>query len=138
MRGGHHGELAGRHVAADGLNRDVLVPEDHAGQRFDLDVAHGVPLRLGKVPHLRLREPDVLHLALRDLAHEGFDVGGRQAERRRRVFVEALREIAHGGVAAAFDLLQRRLDGSADLGVVIGRSASGLPRFRCWIMSLFL
>ena len=44
VRGGEQRVLAARHVAADRIDRDVLVAEDDAGQGLDLDVAQRLPL----------------------------------------------------------------------------------------------
>ena len=38
MRGRNHRELAAWDIAAHGLDGDVLVPEDHTRERFDLDI----------------------------------------------------------------------------------------------------
>ena len=59
--------FAARHVAADRVDRDVLVAEHDAGQRLDLDVLHRVALDLGEVAHLRLGELDVLEVAGRSV-----------------------------------------------------------------------
>ena len=48
VRRGDHRELAARHVAADGLDRDVPVAEDDAGQRLDLDVGDRGALGLAR------------------------------------------------------------------------------------------
>ena len=68
VRRGDHRIAPARHVAADGVDRDVLVAEHDAGQRLDFDVLHAVALLLREVAHLRLREPDVVEVALGDLA----------------------------------------------------------------------
>lgn len=39
----------------------------HARQGLDLDVQHRVALRLGELHHLVMSEPDIRHLAGRDL-----------------------------------------------------------------------
>ena len=68
VRRGDHRIAPARHVAADRVDRDVPVAEHDAGQGLDLEVAHAVALRLREVAHLRLREPDVVEVALGDLA----------------------------------------------------------------------
>ena len=40
MRRGHHREFTPGHIAADGLNWDVLVTQNHTGQRFHFDIQH--------------------------------------------------------------------------------------------------
>ena len=78
--GGDHRIAPARHVAADRVDRDVLVAEHDAGQRLDLEVAHRLLLLLREVAHLRLRELDVVEVALGDLADRTLDLGRRQAE----------------------------------------------------------
>ena len=58
---GNQGVLAPRHVAARRVDRNMPVPQDHAGQSFHLDIAHAVALDLRKIADLRLREPDVFN-----------------------------------------------------------------------------
>ena len=64
VRRGQQRILAARHVAADRVHRDVLVAEHDAGQRLDLDVLQRRLLVLGEIAHLRLRELDVVDVAL--------------------------------------------------------------------------
>ena len=45
-----------RHVTAGRLNRDILVAENDARQRFNLDVANRGPLMLREIADLCLRE----------------------------------------------------------------------------------
>jgi pimeloyl-ACP methyl ester carboxylesterase len=61
--GGQKRVFAAGNVAADGLDRDVLVAEDDAGHGFDLDVLEGGALVFGEVFHLRLGELDVCDVA---------------------------------------------------------------------------
>jgi len=130
MGRGDHWELAARHVAADRLHRDVPVPEDHARQRLDLDIGHRGALRLGEAPDLGLGKADVLHLSRRDLGHQGFDLGLREAEGGRRVAVELLRQRPHGGVAALLDIRERGFDHGVDLGAVFCPVGCGLALFQ--------
>ena len=76
VRRGDHRIAAARHVAADRVHRDVPVAEDHAGQRLDLQVLHRVLLLLREVAHLRLRELDVVEVALGHLRDRLLDLGG--------------------------------------------------------------
>ena len=59
VRRGDHRITPARDVAANAFDGDVLVAEDDARQRLDLDVAQRVALDLGEVADLRLREADV-------------------------------------------------------------------------------
>ena len=79
VRGGDHRIAAARHVAADRIHRDVAVAEHDAGQRLDFEVVHGVALLLREVAHLRLREFDVLEVALGHLRDGFFDFGAATA-----------------------------------------------------------
>ena len=124
VRGGDHRIAPARHVAADRVHRDVLVAEHDAGQRLDLQVVHGVLLLLREVAHLRLREPDVVEVALGDLRDRALDLLRRQPERGRRPVVEFLRQLADRHVLALLDLRQDAFDRLAHLGV------GGLDRAR--------
>ena len=53
--------------------------EDDAGQRLDLEVAHGLLLLLREVAHLRLGELDVVEVALGDLRDRALDLAARSA-----------------------------------------------------------
>ena len=79
VRGGDHRIAPARHVAADRVHRNVAVTEDHAGQRLDLEILHGVALLLREAAHLRLREFDVVEIALGDLADRLLDFLRRSA-----------------------------------------------------------
>ena len=58
------GILAAGHVAADRVDRDVLVAEDDARQGFDLEILQRRLLVLGEFADLLLREADVVEIAL--------------------------------------------------------------------------
>ena len=124
VRGGDHRIAPARHVAADRVHRDVAVAEDDAGQRLDLQVLHGVALLLREVAHLRLRELDVVEIALGNLRNRLLDLGGRQPKILRLPVVELLRQLADGGVLLVLDLRQDAFDRLAHLGV------GGLDRAR--------
>jgi hypothetical protein len=96
-----------------------LMPQHHAGQRFDLHVGHGGFLHLGEAADLVLRETDIGHLAIRDLLHRRFDLAIAQAEGRGRVTVEFLGQFAHRRITASLDIAQDALDRRADLGVIL-------------------
>ena len=115
--GGDHRIAPARHVAADRIHRDVAVAEDHAGQRLDLQIAHGLLLLLREVAHLRLGEFDVVEVALSHLGDRALDLGRRQFEILRLPVVELLRQLADRGVLLVVDLRQDALDGLANLGV---------------------
>ncbi len=124
VRGRYHRIASARHVAADRVHRDVRVAEDHAGQGLDLEVAHGLLLLLREVAHLRLRELDVVEVALGDLAYGTLDFRWRELESRRRPAVELLRQLTHGGIAPCLDIGKNAFHRLAHLGV------GGLDRAR--------
>ena len=74
-------------------------------------------LLLREVPDLRLREPDVVEVALGDLADGPLDLAVAELEGGRRPLVELLRQRAHGGIALGLDLGEDRLHRLAHLGV---------------------
>ena len=117
VRRGDHRVAPARHVAADRVHRDVAVAEDHAGQRLDLEVLHRLALLLREAAHLRLRELDVVEVALGDVSDRLLDLLRRELERGRRPLVELLRQRAHRVVAALLDLRQDLLDRLAHLRV---------------------
>src|SRR5260370_222108 len=109
MRRGDHGIAAGGHVTTDRVHRDVPVTEDDAGQRLDLEIAQGLLLPLREVAHLRLRELDVIEIALADLGYRAFDLVRRKLERSRRPAVEFFRGFAHRRIAPRLDLAENSL-----------------------------
>ena len=117
VRRGHHRIAPARHVAADRVDRDVLVAEHHAGKRLDLQVAHRLLLLLREVSYLRLRELDVVEVALGDLRDGALDLGRRQTEILRLPVVELFRQFADGGILAIVDLRQDAFDRFAHLGI---------------------
>ena len=80
MGSGHQRELAARHIAAHRLHGNIAVAEDHARQRFNFDILHGIALDAGEIPDLLLGEPDVMQLLAGHRAHQIFDVRLRQPE----------------------------------------------------------
>ena len=117
MRRRHHRIAPARHVAADGIHRDVAVAENDARQRLDFEVVHRRFLLLREVAHLRLGEFDVVEIALGHLRDRALDLLRIQPEVFRRPIVEFLRQIAHRVVAARLDVGEDVLDGRAHLGV---------------------
>ena len=117
MRRRHHRIAPARHVTADRIHRNVAVPEHHAGQRLDVEIAQRFLLLLGEVAHLRLGELDVVEIALLHLADGALDFGWAELERGRRPVVEFLRQVAHGGILARIDIGKDFLDRLAHLGV---------------------
>src|SRR5262249_47948169 len=104
VRGGNHRIAPPGHIAADGIDRNVLVAENHARQRLDLEISPGVALALGKAAHLRLRKSDVIEIALGNLADGAFDLLLRKAEGRRGPIVEFSRELPYGLIAPQRDV----------------------------------
>ena len=98
--------------------------EHDAGQRLDFEVVHGVALLLREIAHLRLREFDVVEIALGHLRDGALDLLRRQPEILRRPVVEFLRQFADRRILALIDLRQDVFDRFAHLGV------GGLDRAR--------
>ena len=94
-------------------------PEDHAGQRLDLEVEQAGFLLLGEVAHLRLREADVVEVLLRKLPETVADFRVGQPVVGAVPSVEPLRKLAHGRVAARGDVGQDALDRGADFRGVL-------------------
>ena len=70
MRAGDHGEFPARNVAADGLNRDILVPQNNPRKRLYFDVGHRSALRAGKIHDLLLRKLNVLQFPCAELTDQ--------------------------------------------------------------------
>ncbi len=117
VRGGDHRIAPARHVAADRIDRDMAVAEHDAGQRLDLDVEHAIALLLREVADLRLREFDVIEVALGHLRDRLLDFLRAEAEILGRPLVEFFRQFADGGVLARVDLRQDALHRLAHFGV---------------------
>ena len=125
MRGGDHRIAPARHVAADRIHRDVAVAEHDAGQRLDLEVVHGVALLLREVAHLRLRELDVLEVALAHLRDRALDFSAGDSLKSFGSQLSNFFDRSRiAGVLALVDLRQNALDRLAHLGV------GGLDRAR--------
>ena len=78
------GIFAAGHIAADRVDRDVLVAEDHAGQGLDLKIEQAGLLLLGEIAHLRLGEADVVELLRRELGRGSRGFPRRSAGSRSR------------------------------------------------------
>ena len=130
VRGCQQRILAARHVAADAVHRDVLVPQHHARQGLDLDVAQRRFLDLREISNLGLREPDVVDVARRHGFHASLDLCFRQTQFGRIPVVEFSRVFAHGFVAALLDVGENTFDGCADLRAVRGILLGGNARLQ--------
>ena len=130
MRRSHHRELAGRHIATDGLHRDILVAQNHAGKRLDLDILHRGALDFGEFADLILRKADIVHVALRNFGDQLVDLPLAQPVARRREIVELLGKLAHRGVAPCLDVGKRRFYNGTDLGIVLGTFHLRLAAFQ--------
>ena len=69
----YHRELATRNIAPNGLDRDILVPEDNTRHRFDLDIQHRIALYLSEIANLFLRKADVRQFARGELRDQCID-----------------------------------------------------------------
>ena len=110
--------FAARHIAADGIDRDIAVAEHHAGQGFHLNIAQSRFLMFGEIAHLGLRKADIFQVARRELIKAGLDFAFTQAEILPVPFVEADGKLPHCGIAARLDIGQNALNRRAHLGVI--------------------
>ena len=110
VRGGDHRILPARDVAAYRVDGNMLVAEHNTGQRLDFDVFHRSALKFRESADLRLRELDVFNFAGGKLLDRRFDLRAGQLEGVRAPVVEFAGQLAHGGIAARFDVLQRRFN----------------------------
>jgi hypothetical protein len=117
--GGDHRIAAARYVAADRVHRDVAVSKHDARQRFHLELAQRLLLLLREIAHLRLREPDIVEIALAHLRDRALDLCRCELERGRRPIVKFLRQLTHRGVLARLDVGEDLFDRLAHL--CIGR-----------------
>src|SRR4029453_6052247 len=117
MRRGDHRIASTRHVAADRIDRDVAVTEHDAGQRLDLEIAQRLLLLLGEIAYLRLRELDVVEVALAQPRYRALDLGRSELERGRRPVVELFRQLAHRRIAPSLDLSEDGFHRLAPLGI---------------------
>ena len=95
-------------VGADRVDRDVLLPEEHARFDLGLEVGQRVALQLGEPADVVLDRADVVDGLLGHLCDGRRDLLVGEAERRRRPVVEALRVLAHRPVAARADIRDHR------------------------------
>ncbi len=141
LGGGHRHDGAGDmavaptgHIAARRIDRDRLLPGDHARHDLDLDIRDGRLLHLGKAAHVVMGELDVL-----------LELLGNQAHRRRRsllrqqdaavVTVELLGVFQRLRITARLDIGKDVLDRLVHFGRIRFRGQAGLlevfARHRC-------
>jgi len=131
MGRGDHRVAAAGHVAADAVDRDVLVAETDAGKGFDLDIAQGVLLRLGEAADLGLGELDVGDDLVGQTVDQGLDLIGAEAEGGGFPFVEFRRQFADGRITSCGDVFEDGFDGLADLAVGLGFFRLGCALLEC-------
>ena len=119
VRGGHQRILAAGHVAADAADRDVAVPEHHAGTRFDFHVVQRFKLNPCEVANLFLGEADVGDVLRVQAVLAVVDLLTAQAERIRRPAVELLRIPANRLVAVLRNVAQYALDRRLDARIAL-------------------
>ena len=118
VRRGDQRIFSARHVAADRIHRDVLVPEHDARQGLHLDVPQRLLLRVREVAHLLLGEVDVVEVAAREFRQRGLDLAVGEPE------VLAVPAVELRSIVRALPRRRARrcredaLDGRAHLGVV--------------------
>jgi hypothetical protein len=93
------------------------VPEHDPGQRLYFEVPQRRPLLLCEIAHLRLREPNVVEIALGHLPDRALDLRRRKFERGRRPIIEFLRQLAHRGILVRVNVGEDLFDHLTHLGV---------------------
>src|SRR6185312_8882047 len=122
-RGGDQRVAAARRVGADRVHRQMLVPQHHPGQGFDLDVMQALSLQPGEVAHLVEGELQVTLQLVGDRLLGLGDGLGPDPEVLRAPVVEPRRVAAHGRQTLALD---RRQDLGDDISHLLGRPAGTL------------
>jgi hypothetical protein len=95
------------------------VAEDHARARLDFDIVHRIALHPSEIPHLLLRELDVLDRLPVEACDAAVYLRLGQAVIIAVPLVETGGELAHGRVPAAFDVGEQLFDKVADLAIVL-------------------
>ena len=95
--------------------------QDHARDGFYLDILDRPALDLRKIAHLRLGELYVVYSFGRDAGDEVDDCRIGQPEALGRPFVEFLRQFAHGGITACFNIGKDVFYRVADIRVIFAR-----------------
>src|SRR5260370_8604572 len=80
-------------------------------------MGQGFLLPLWEVAHLRLRELDVIEIALADLGYRAFDLVRRKLERSRRPAVEFFRGFVYRRIAPRLDVGEDAFDRLPHLGI---------------------
>jgi hypothetical protein len=130
VRGGDQGIFAAGNVAADRVHGYVLVAENDAGKRLDLDIPERVPLDLREIAHLRLGEFDILEITIGQLRETGFDLVFFQAIAFAIPLVELDGEFAHGRVSAFRNVGERLFHHGADSRVLFRDQFDIPPRLQ--------
>ena len=138
VRRGGQRVLSAGDVGARGLNGDVLLAEEHPGQRLDLDVDERVPLRLRERAHLLLHEHDVVDDLLVEGRHDLCDAGVVESEGLGAPLVELLRVLPYGRVAVVADVVDDRIHSLSDIALgAVGerfrRRALQVQGHRCFL-----
>ena len=122
--------FAARDVAADGLDRDDLLPEPDAGADLGLELVQRVALAFCEIGDLLLAEGKVV---FEDSAHRlagGIDLRLGYAKLRALPAVEILGIAPHGCVAVLLDVIEHRTHALDQVAVV-------LAEFRLCLLEIF-
>ena len=118
-RRGDVGVAPARHVGPRGVDRDVAVAGDQAGDDLDLGVQHRRLLRLGEAAHVVMREADIVAEALGHLLGGGGNLVGGDDD-LALPFVELCGVVPGLGVATGLDLVEDALHRGAHIGFAGG------------------
>ena len=118
--------LPAGHVAAHRVDRNILVPQHDAGQRFNFYIPNRQHLDLGETFDLGLCKTDVFDSLLWQRIDACGNLVGTQTERSRCPFVEFRGVFAYSGFTTFFDVVENCFDGRANIGRNLGLLFGGL------------
>ena len=108
--------LSAGNVGAGGLDGDVLLAQEDAGNGFNFEVGQGFELLPCHDADLLLDELDVLDDLVRNAGHDLVQLLRAEQERFGSVLVELLRVFTNGFVAAFADVCDHGFYGCAHFG----------------------
>ena len=100
----YHREFSCRYIAANRLNRDILVPKNDPRHGFDFNILHRRTLNFSKFPDLILGKPDIVHVACRNLRHQFINLILCQAKAGWREIIEFFGQVTHRAITACLNI----------------------------------
>jgi hypothetical protein len=120
MRRGQQRIFPARHITADRIDRDILVPEHDARQSLHFDIFHRIALVLGEIAHLLLRKLDVVDVSLGKLRDTVLDFSVGQPVVLAVPLVECRRQFTNRVIAALLDVGENSFHSRANLRIIFG------------------